>query len=112
MSSEKQTENRRFTNRHMIERIVRYRVLESGDERETGLGKTLNMSSNGVLITTERRLTLGQQIELAMSWPAQMDNGTRLKLVAWGNVTRSEPRKAGIQIEKYEFRTLGREATV
>jgi hypothetical protein len=97
---------RRVSTRLPIERDVRYKVLgKRTGERESGSGKTFNMSGSGVLFTTESSLTQGDLIELTVSWPARLDNIVPLKLVALGRVVRSEKSQAAISIQRYEFRT-------
>ena len=69
---------------------------------------TVNISSNGVLFTTDKILIPGKRIEVSISWPAQLDNRCQLKLVAKGKVTRLEQGRAAIEIQQYEFWTAGR----
>src|SRR3954471_17595362 len=101
------SDDRRASNRLPIEREVRYKVLGGKKTvKQVGLGKTLNMSSGGVLFTTESALPEGIRVELAVSWPAQLNN-TQLKLVTRGRLVRTGNAEAAIAIEKYEFRTRG-----
>jgi hypothetical protein len=72
-----------------------------------GIGKVLNMSGTGLLFSTETTLTVGELVELTVSWPALLNEVTPLKLVAVGPVVRSEEKQAAIVIKKYEFRTRG-----
>ena len=74
---------------------------------EMGVGKTVNISSSGVLFTSEQELLPGRRLELSVSWPAQLDNKCPLKLVARGKIVRSEPGRVAIEIQQYEFRTAG-----
>lgn len=98
--------DRRSAVRFPIEQDVRYKVF-TRNTIEVGMGKTVNMSSNGVLFTTERALSLGERLEVAVNWPAQLDHKCALKLVTTGRVVRSEAGVAAIAIERYEFRTQG-----
>jgi len=104
--------DRRNSDRFPIEREVRYRTLSyrRGAE-ESGEGKTINMSSNGILFHTEQTLLPGRRLELAVAWPAQLNNGCPLKLVAKAKVVRSDANTAAVEILQYEFRTQAR-ATV
>src|SRR5258708_28670482 len=77
-----------------------------------GIGKTINMSSNGVLFTTDQFLLPGRRLELSISWPAQLNSNVPLKLVARGRGVRCEEGKAAIEIHQYEFRTASQGATV
>jgi hypothetical protein len=98
---------RRNSDRFPIEREVRYKVLSKRTGQEEGTGKTINISSNGVLFTTDQILLPGKRLELSISWPAQLDNKCQLKLVARGRVARLEQGRAAIEIQQYEFRTQG-----
>ncbi|MBC7928063.1 MAG: PilZ domain-containing protein [Bryobacteraceae bacterium] len=102
--------DRRSSDRFPIEREVRYRVLGKrvGGEAEEGTGLTVNISSNGVLFTTNQELIPGRRLELSISWPAELDNRCQLKLVAKGRVARLEEGRAAVEISQYEFRTAGR----
>ncbi len=97
---------RRSSVRFPIEQEVRYKVYNR-NTIEVGSGRTVNMSSNGVLFTTDRTLTTGERVELAVNWPAHLDNRCALKLVTSGRVVRTDSTKAAIAIERYEFRTQG-----
>jgi hypothetical protein len=103
----KDASDRRCADRFPIERDVRYKVLSKRSQDESGGGKTLNMSSSGVLFTAEHFLVPGKRVEVSISWPAQLNNTTKLKLVARGRVVRSEGGKAALEIQQYEFRTSG-----
>jgi len=107
MSLEKEKDDRRSADRFPIEREVRYKVLsrKTSAESESGMGMTINMSSNGVLFTTDRYLLPGRRLEVCISWPAQLNSKVALKLVARGRVVRSEEGRAAIEIHQYEFRT-------
>jgi hypothetical protein len=102
---ERERNDRRAADRFPIEREVRYKILNRKDADEVGSGKTINMSSNGVLFSTEQHLLPGKRLELSISWPAQLDSKISLKLVARGRVVRSEEGRAAIEIHQYEFRT-------
>jgi hypothetical protein len=99
---------RRFSNRLPIERALRYRVFGARNTvTQVGSGKTLNMSSRGVLFTCESSLPKGARIELTVSWPAKLNDEVPLNLVAMGFLVRSDRNHAAIAMERYEFRTRG-----
>jgi len=102
-----QQTDRRRTSRFPFERAVRYQVLSRKTQFGLGKGQTINMSSSGALISTDHELTLGRRVELSISWPAQLDDTCRLKLVAIGKVVRVEAGKAALEFQKHEFRTMG-----
>ncbi len=114
MSLEKDKDDRRSADRFPIEREVRYRVLsrKTSTDGESGVGVTVNMSSNGVLFTTDHYLLPGRRLEVSISWPAQLNAKVALKLVARGRVVRSEEGRAAIEIHQYEFRTQANQGPV
>ncbi len=95
---------RRNSGRFQLEQDVYFRVLGRGACVNEGYGKTLDMSSGGILFTTSERLGLGNHLEVSVSWPAKLEN-TALKLVARGRVVRSDADKVAVTIDKYEFHT-------
>jgi hypothetical protein len=106
MSSHQNEQNdRRRTDRFPIEREVRYKVLNKRSGEEGGDGKTVNISSDGVLFSCQHILLPGRRLEVAINWPAQLNNKCALKLVARGRVVRFENGHAAIEILQYEFRT-------
>jgi len=100
-----QDADRRRSDRFAIEREIRSRALNKRGGEEAGEGKTVNMSSSGVLFTAPQILRPGRRIELAISWPAQLNNKCALKLVARGRIVRFENGLAAMEIQQYEFRT-------
>jgi hypothetical protein len=102
-----QADDRRTSHRLPIEREVKYKVYSGRAVTITGTGKTLNISSGGVLFTTEGLLPRGERVELSVSWPAQLNHTLPLKLVALGRLVRCEEGKAALAIERYEFKTQG-----
>lgn len=100
-------QERRAKRRFRIEQEVRYRLLYGHRIAETGLGRTINISSGGVWMTTETVLSPGLPVELSISWPALLNDVCPMKLMIYGCVVRSNERGAAIAIERYEFRTQG-----
>jgi hypothetical protein len=105
MSFEHNPNERRGSSRQAIEREVQYRLLGRKDGEVNCSGKTLNISSSGVLFTTVDALVPGHRVELAIDWPAQLNNKCALKLVARGRVVRYEGDRAALEILQHEFRT-------
>lgn len=98
---------RRAADRFPIERDVRYRMMSKKSSDENGIGKTVNISSNGVLFTTDKLLIPGRKLEVSIAWPAQLNNSCALRLVARGRIVRFEQGRAAMEIQQYEFRTTG-----
>jgi hypothetical protein len=98
---------RRAKRRFPIEQEVRYRMLYGRNIAETGMGRTMNMSSGGVWFTTETVLPVGMPVELSINWPVLLNDICPMKLMINGFVVHSDERGAGVATERYEFRTQG-----
>ena len=99
--------DRRTKRRFNIEQALRYKLLYGSRVAESGTGRTLNISSNGVWFTTEGILGTGLPVELSMAWPARLNDVCPMKLMIYGCVVRSDSHGAALAIERYEFRTQG-----
>ncbi len=98
---------RRTKRRFQIDQEVRYKMLYGQRIAETGVGRTMNISSGGVWFSTENMLTSGMPVELSMTWPVLLNDSCPMKLMIYGCVVRSNERGAAVAIERYEFRTQG-----
>jgi hypothetical protein len=98
---------RRSKQRFLIDQEIRYKMLYGQRIAETGVGRTLNISSSGVWFTTETMLTSGMPVELSMTWPVLLNDVCPMKLMIYGCIVRSTDRGAAVAIERYEFRTQG-----
>jgi hypothetical protein len=107
MLAQQPFDDRRRGDRFPIERDMRFRVEGKRGYLFEGAGTTLNISSGGVLFSTEQDIPVGSRIEISISWPAQLENKCNLKLVARGRVTRRLAGQAAVEIQQYEFRTQG-----
>jgi PilZ domain len=97
---------RRAALRFAIGQEVLYKILDHrAASPESGIGRTLDISSGGVRFETVQRLHPGKRVELSVNWPAQLEDGCPLKFVALGRVVRAEDTWAAMHIEQYEFRT-------
>jgi c-di-GMP-binding flagellar brake protein YcgR len=105
VNTDKTAADRRTSDRFAIEREVKYKVLNKKNAEESGVGRTVNMSSTGVLFTTDQLLLPGRRVEVSISWPAQLNNRCALRLVARGRVVRFDDGRAAMEIQQYEFKT-------
>ena len=101
---------RRIKRRFVIDQEVKYKMLYGQRIAETGVGRTVNISSGGVWFSTENMLTSGMPIELSMNWPVLLNDSCPMKLMIYGCVVRSNEKGAAVAIERYEFRTQGSRA--
>src|ERR1700722_4038075 len=96
--------DRRSKRRFVMEREIRYRVLDQDKIIGAGSGKTFNLSSSGVEFSTDCDLPAGAFIELSIAWPALLENRCPLQLIGFGRVLRSAAGKGATTITKEKFR--------
>jgi len=102
---------RRRKSRFPICRDLRYKLIEHDVIVAEGGGETVNIGSGGVSFLAEQALPAGTFAELSISWPAMLDENTRMRLVVYGRLLRSHDRTAVCTVDKYEFRTQARTAS-
>jgi PilZ domain-containing protein len=93
------------SSRFPIQTELRYRTLNQREAILSGAGRTLNISSSGVLFTSDHDLPVGTRLEVYINWPAQLNDNCLLNLVARGRVMRHTGGQLAVQIQQYEFRT-------
>jgi len=100
---------RRSKGRYPIELELEYKLLKRGRVEWAGVGRTLNISSSGVLVETDRSLLPGALVELSVKWPFLLRGMCALKLVLRGRIVRchANSKAAAIKAESREFRTAG-----
>jgi len=72
-------------------------------------GRTVNMSSRGLLFRTEGQLLVGQQLEIGIKWPSQLGHQGAGNLFARATVVRARKGLAAVSIEKCGFRPAGQD---
>lgn len=95
--------DRRFGIRFPIEMDLNYRVGTKSTEWVSG--KTVNISSSGVLIRTNSLPIRGSKVHLALAWPKLLDNRISLRLMVHGHVVRAEGGEVAVSFQRFEFRT-------
>ena len=96
--------DRRSSLRFPLSRVLKHHGIGAGNG-QAGCGETINISSRGVLFKTAERVRRGEWLELAISWPAQLNPRVKLQLVARGPVVRIEEGQVALAIQQHEFRT-------
>jgi hypothetical protein len=100
--------DRRGKSRFAIRRDLRFKVLEREQIVSTGVGQTVDLSSQGVAFETANKLAVGELVELSISWPVLLDETCLMQLVVCGHVVRSRRAIVACTIDRYEFRTQRR----
>jgi PilZ domain-containing protein len=75
-----------------------------------GTGRTLNMSSGGLLIAADDQpnLRAGTRLQLTVDWPFLLHGITPLQLFVSCRVTRWRPREFAVKLDQYQFKTKKR----
>ncbi len=74
---------------------------------DNGTGRTLDLSSGGILFDAGRPLPAGLNVELSISWPALLFNVAPMQLAISGKIIRAEGTQVAVRIMQHEFRTSG-----
>jgi DNA-binding NarL/FixJ family response regulator len=104
-AEKKAAAERRNNARFPIPLAVSYQTLEHPILSGQGTSETLNISSKGLLFTSNERFQAGQLVQVSLDWPARLENQVPLKLVAEGRIVRNANGQTAMTIDKYEFRT-------
>jgi hypothetical protein len=100
--------DRRSNHRYAVNVAVDYRIVLDNRMVLAGIGRTVNISSGGVLVDTADSLPKGAEIELSIDWPANLNGVVALKLQVMGQTVRAKGNSTAVAIRRYEFRTRGK----
>jgi DNA-binding NarL/FixJ family response regulator len=104
-AEKKAAAERRNNARFPIPLAISYQTLEHPILSGQGTSETLNISSKGILFSSNEQFQAGQLVQVSLDWPARLENQIPLKLVAEGRVVRNSNGTTAMTIDKYEFRT-------
>ncbi len=104
--------DRRSKRRYPIALEVQYKLMKHRRVERLGSGRTLNISSGGVLFESDGSLPTSGPIELALNWPFLLHGSCGLKLVIRGRIVRTADNATAIRAEFHEFRTAGQRAQI
>jgi hypothetical protein len=102
--------DRRSGLRFPIDSSLEYKILRNGKVLESGPGRTLNISSSGVLFESDAGLTPGATVELSIAWPARLYDTAPIQLHVRGKAVRISGGAVAVRIVSYDFRTKARAA--
>ena len=95
---------RRLAPRYAIETAVEYRLMARGEVIGTGRGRTVDISSSGILFESERTLPPQRVIHLSLDWPVRREAGLTTELHVAGRTVRRRGRRTALAMERHEFR--------
>jgi hypothetical protein len=92
-----QRKNQRF------ELKLPFEIIRAGTATKV-MGETKNMSSSGVLFTSDSSVAIGEPIEYLITFPKAANSRSEVRLRCVGTVLREDPQsKFAATLERYEF---------
>lgn len=98
---------RRRDKRYDIELELRWKLIRRRKVLDSGVGRTVDLSSGGILVETDRPLPVGLNMELSIAWPVMLRNSAPLQLVVDGKIVRAKGKRVAIRMIQHQFRTIG-----
>lgn len=96
---------RRIKFRYPLDLTVRFHCADTVAAVH-GEGLAVNLSSGGVLVASQRQMSVGSLVKLSIEWPFLLDGRTPLQLIAVGRVLRCGSSYFAATFERHEFRTM------
>lgn len=93
----------RLHRRYAIVLGLQYRLRKN--HLISGPGKTVNLSTGGVLFQTRDLLPASGEIDLVIDWPFLLQNTCPLRLVERGTIVRSDEHGIAVRVLSHEFCT-------
>jgi hypothetical protein len=103
-----QTIEHRANRRYPIALPLQYKLIAKGRVQRLGFGRTINISSHGVLIECDDPVPARGQMEL--NWPFPIQSVCALNLIMRGRIVRKREKTVALKTVFQEFRTAGRSA--
>jgi hypothetical protein len=99
--------DRRDDRRYEIGLELRWKLIRRKKVLDTGTGRTVDLSSGGVLFDAGRVMPVGLNVELSISWPILLHSVAPLQLSISGRIVRANGMRTAIRMVQHEFRTAG-----
>ena len=95
---------RRAARRFPLAFFLEYKAFRGAALVKTGIGRTINVSSAGVLFHADTHLEPGLRLELSIDWPAAPNGNTRMNLLQYGDVLRSDEDRIAVRVLRHDLR--------
>ncbi len=86
-----------------LELNLRYRSWGLSSPLLSGEGKTVNISSSGVLFTCDKDFPVGTLLEISIFWPVPLHERHPLYLIGRGSVVRTSKGQVALEVQRFEF---------
>ena len=101
---------RRSHQRYPITLDVEFKAADETGAQRKGFGRTINISSRGILLDVSDPLPHQGLIQLSINWPSLLNGSIPLQLLMYGNIVRVAGNRIGVRVIGHEFH-LARPAT-
>ena len=98
---------RRLVCRYPVRMELEYRLITGGETIGTGRGRTVNISSRGILFESEKALPQQMIIQLCVDWLGRPSSNVNVELHVAGWTVRQNGNLTAVAIDSHEFR-MGR----
>ena len=95
---------RRASRRFPVVMRLEYKLFRHTEFVCQGVGRTVNISSRGVLFRADRPLERDYRVELSIEWPLQDGKREPLRLQALCEIVRTQEEEAAVRIMRHVFR--------
>jgi hypothetical protein len=99
--------DRRADRRYALYLDLRWKLIRRRKVLDSGTGRTVDLSSSGILFHAGRQLPVGLTVELSIAWPALLHNIAPMQLIVSGKIVRIEGNRCAVRMTRHEFRTAG-----
>lgn len=99
--------DRRFDRRYGIALELRWKLVRRRKVLYAGVGRTVDLSSGGILFDAGQSLPVGLNVELSIAWPALLHDVAPMQLAVVGRIVRTNGARTAIHMTQHEFRTAG-----
>jgi hypothetical protein len=83
-----------------------FRAYEDGELIQEGAGETVRMSSKAIVFRASRLIApRATEVSVSVAWPVTLEDGTALQVVFTGRPCWERGVFAGLEIDRYQFRT-------
>jgi hypothetical protein len=99
--------DRRSDRRYNLELELRWKLIRRRRVLDSGVGRTIDLSSGGILFESGRHMPPGLNVELSITWPVRLHDMAPMQLFVYGRIVRAQKGSAAIRMVQHEFRTAG-----
>ena len=104
--------DRRADRRYRLSLDLWWKLVRRRKVMASGQGRTVDLSSGGILFVAGHALPVGIDVEMSISWPALFRNRHPMRLVALGRIVRSDGNRVAIRLLQHEFQSAAEGAEI